>query len=107
MIRHTILFKTKADVSAKHIQEAMKGFLDLQNKLTGVITMLGGACHFNESVVRDKANKIFTHSISIDFEEKRDIDNFFNNPVTNSAKDGIVNIVEGGYEGIIGFELVN
>ncbi|MBX3710108.1 MAG: Dabb family protein [Gammaproteobacteria bacterium] len=103
MIRHTILFKVKPNAQA--VNKAIADFLALKEKLPGMLSIMGGECHFHEDPVKEKANKTFTHAISIDFKDEATLERFFNDPVTHPAKDGIVNIVEGGYDGIIGFEI--
>lgn len=103
MIRHTIMFKVKSNTQA--VNKAIVDFLALKEKLPGILSIMGGECHFHEDQVKEKANQIFTHAISIDFKDEAALDKFFNDPITHPAKGGIVNIVDGSYNGIIGFEL--
>ena len=107
MIRHSILLKTKRNINNEQIDNAIKKFLDLKNQLPGIMTIMGGKCRFNENNIQYTANDLFSHSISIDFKDQRDLDNFFENPITHAAKGAILDITEGGYEGIIGFEIVS
>lgn len=103
MIRHMILFKVKPNTLA--VDTAIANFLALKKQLPGIISIIGGECQFHENKIKEKANKTFTHAISIDFKDEDALDRFFNDPITHPAKDSIVNIVDGGYDGIIGFEL--
>ena len=105
MLRHTILFKTKHNISDAEINSAISQFLDLKYKLKGIISIMGGICHFNEKNIQQRANDVFTHAISIDFETQQNLIDFFENPVTHPAKGAILSIVEGGYNGVIGFEI--
>jgi hypothetical protein len=105
MIRHTILFKAKPSISEQVITSAIANFLTLKDKLPGVATIIGGKCSFHEAKVAERANHFFTHAFSIDFKDEDALNTFFSDPVTHSAKDDILNIAVGGYEGIIGFEL--
>lgn len=42
----------------------------------------------------------------MDFKDQAAYDAFLNDPVTHPAKDNIVSIVEGGYDGIVGFDFI-
>ncbi|HEV2613589.1 MAG TPA: Dabb family protein [Gammaproteobacteria bacterium] len=101
MIRHTILFKTKAGLSEQVIEAACADFLSLKKKLPGIVTMVGGRCALHEG----KGSNVFSHAFSIDFLDKKAMNLFLTDPVTHPAKDGIVNIAEGGYAGLMGFDL--
>ncbi|NNM60357.1 MAG: Dabb family protein [Legionellales bacterium] len=101
MIRHTILFKTKPSATKQTLEQAFAHFIALKNKLPGIVNFVGGECDFHERSV----NKAFTHVFFIDFENESALDTFFHDPVTHPAKDEIVNLAEGGYDGLIGFNL--
>ena len=101
MIRHTVFFKVKENTSNQKIESALNDFLELKNKLPGIITMMAGKCGRHEG----KGEHLFTHAFSIDFKDQAAYDNFLQNPITHPAKDGIVNIVENGYDGLMGFDL--
>lgn len=100
MIRHIILFKVKHNCPTIAVNQALQNFLSLQKKLIGIEAMMVGECYFHE----DNSSE-FTHAISIDFLDKKTLENFFNNPITNFAKDGVVRIAEHGYQGVIGFSI--
>ncbi|NNM59962.1 MAG: Dabb family protein [Legionellales bacterium] len=101
MIRHTILFKVKPSVTKQAIEMAIAHFIALKNKLPGIISFLGGECEFHE----ESANRRFTHVFFIDFENEATLDTFFHDAVTHPAKEEIIRIAEGGYEGLTGFNL--
>lgn len=101
MIRHTIMFKVKPGLSEQTVASSCANFLALKSKLPGIITMMGGKCHLHEG----KGGNIFTHAFSIDFKDQEALDRFLSDPITHPAKDGIVNIADGGYAGLIGFDL--
>jgi hypothetical protein len=106
MIRHTVLFKVKAGTPNQVVVTAISDFLALKNKLSGLISIVGGKCHFHEQKSSNAFAGTFTHGFSMDFEDQGAYDAFLNDPVTHPAKDGIVNIAEGGYEGIVGFDFI-
>src|SRR3990167_2741223 len=101
MIRHTILFKIKPGISKEAAEMAFANLIALKNKLSGIVTMIGGKCELHEG----KGGDIFTHAFSIDFKDREAVNSFLNNPVTHPAKEGIINIADGGYEGLVGFDL--
>ena len=107
MIRHTILFKMKSTTSAEEIDHAINSMCDLQNKLPGILRIIAGECYFHD----DKSTSFFSeglsHGISIDFVDQNALDRFFKDSLAHPAKDEIVNIAEGGYEGIIGFDFID
>lgn len=102
MIRHTILFTLKADVSRQEFDQLMTEMLGLKEKLSGILNIIGGACDFHEATQA----KPFTHGFSIDFKDNLSLERFFNDSVTHSAKNKIVHAAVGGYDGIIGFNFM-
>jgi hypothetical protein len=110
MIRHTILFKVKPDVTQDNINDALFSMQELQKKLSGIFAIHVAECHFHD----EKSKEFFmhnmqgiSHAISIDFFDQKSLDNFFNNLITIPAKRKIVNITENCYQEIIGFDLEN
>ncbi len=99
MIRHTILFKLKSEVPKREIERVFTDILALTSKLEGVTAITGGTCHFHEA-----GDQVFSHGISIDFDNKTSRDAFIGNPITWPVKEHIVSIAEGGHAGIIGFD---
>ena len=101
MIRHTILFKVKPEVSQQAIDSAFLNLFALQNKLHGIHKIAGGKCNFHRGVV----DATITHGFSIDFENDDACNEFLQNPITQPAKDGIVNIAVNEHEGLYGFDI--
>jgi hypothetical protein len=106
MIRHTILFKVKAAVSIQEIDDAIHAMCNLQKILPGIFAIVAGECHFHDGKSTDFFSEAVSHAISIDFMDQAGLDRFFNDPITYSAKNMIVNIAEGGYAAIVGFDLM-
>lgn len=111
MIRHNIIFKAKSGVSDEQIAQAINDFCMHDRDLKNVFSMMGGECHMHD----EKSTNFFmhdiargaTHCISIDFTNRQALEDFFNNPALLAAKESIVAIAEGGYEGIVAFDLEN
>lgn len=106
MIKHTVLFKIKAATPNQTIESAVSDFLALKDKIPGLLSIAGGKCHFHAQKSLDAFARIFTHGFSIGFKDQKAYDTFLNDPLTHPAKDGIVNIAEGGYDGIVGFDFL-
>jgi hypothetical protein len=110
MIRHTILFKVKSNVTQDDINDALFSMNELKNKLNNIFAIHTDECHFHDEKSKDffmHHMQGVSHAISIDFVDQNALDNFFANPITVPAKNKIVNIAENGYQGIIGYDLEN
>jgi uncharacterized protein (DUF1330 family) len=105
MIRHIILFKVNPDVSEHLTESAIKNMCALKDKLPGILEIVGGQCQFHNEKSTHFFSGAVSHSIIIDFEDKNALNTFFNDPITHPAKNDIVNIAEGEYAGIVGFDL--
>lgn len=111
MIRHNIVFKVKPGTSDDEIASAIEGFRQHERTLNKVFSIIGDTCHFHD----EKSTVFFmhnmprgaTHCISIDFFNRQALDDFFANPDLLPAKEAIVAIAEGGYDGIVAFDLEN
>lgn len=102
MIRHTVLFTVKPNISKQEIDTIFHEVLALKNKLPNILSIMGGACDFHETI-KERAMNIFTHGFSIDFKDQNALDTFFNDPITHPVKEKIINAAVGGYDGIFGF----
>ncbi len=99
MIRHTILFKTKPTVSKKVMDDLVVQLWGLKKYIPGMISVVGGQCEFHEASPATS----FSHGFSIDFNDQKALDSFFEDSITHSVKDSILEIAEGGDKVIIGF----
>lgn len=106
MIRHTILFKIKPGVSSQITHNAIENICALKNKLSGIVSIMGGECTYHSEMSARFFKDVMSHSISIDFKDKAAYDAFINDPVTKPAKENLVKIVERGYDGIIGLDFI-
>ncbi len=103
MIKHTVLFKMKADVSQKEIDSIFIELKELTAKLPGANSIVGGKCHF----IEDSEEKFpVSHGFTIDFTDEKSRDNFMTNPICDDVKNHIIQSVEGGYESLFGFEFI-
>jgi hypothetical protein len=111
MIRHTILFKVKQNAADFEVDEALTAMRELAQSLSGVFAVDVGECQFHDEKSRFfftyKMLQGVTHAVSIDFKDESELEDFFVNPVTKTAKDLVVKIAENGYKGVIGFDLEN
>jgi hypothetical protein len=100
MIRHTVLFKLKPDVSKLEVEYIFQDVLSLTNQLSGILSITGGTCFFHDR----KDGQPFTHGFSIDFTNQAARDSFLNDSIVNPIKTKIVNVADGGNKGVIGFD---
>lgn len=107
MIQHTILFKVKPYTSQQMIQEAIDHMISLQNKLPGILHIAAGECQFHDEKSKSFFEEGVSHAISIDFKDQEALNQFFSKLITYPAKNSIVNIVDGGYERIVGFDFID
>ena len=111
MIRHTIMFNVKSDVSTQEIEAALTAMQELRNKLPGIFAITTGECNFHDEKSRlffsYKIHMGVSHTVSIDFVDENALEDFFQNPVTHPAKNAIIKIAVNGYNGIVGFDLEN
>jgi len=105
MIRHIILFKVKSNVSDNEIESAVAKMCALKGKLSGLLSCVGGECQFHDEKSTSFFSSAVSHSITMDFKNKIARDIFLNDPITNPAKDAIVNIATFGYQDIVGFDM--
>jgi hypothetical protein len=101
MIRHTVLFKLKPDVSKQDVETIFTDIIGLTGKLDGILAITGGTCFFYD---HNKNSQPFTHGFSIDFQDEMARDSFLNDSVTHPVKDKIKNLSAGGNKGVIGFD---
>lgn len=99
MIRHTVLFKAKHDISVHEMACIYAEIHNLKKHLTGIISILCGECDFHEAT----EIRPFSHGFSIDFKDQQALDSFFHDPVTYPVKEMIIKACAGGARGIIGF----
>jgi hypothetical protein len=102
MIRHTVLFTVKPDVSKQEVESIFTDIVDLSGKLQGILSITGGTCYFHD--LKEKGRQPFTHGFSIDFSDEVARDAFLHDSITHPVKDRILNITAGGYQGMIGFD---
>lgn len=101
MIKHTVLFKMKAEISQEEIDKIFSELMQLKNKLSGINSIVSGKCYF----IEDSENKFpVSHGFTIDFSDEKSRDDFLTNPICNDVKNHIINSIEGGYESLFGFE---
>ncbi len=100
MIRHTVLFKLKPDVSKQEIERIFTDIVGLANHLPGILAITGGTCYFHDQ----KSGRPFTHGFSIDFADQGARDSFLHDAVTHPVKNRIMNVTTGGMDGVIGFD---
>lgn len=104
MIRHTMVFCIKPNLSQQIIDNAFTQLFNLKTKLPGIHKVTGGACHFYNNV---GSRYTITHGFSIDFDNQDDYSKFVNDPITHPAKECMAKIAVNGINGFFGFDINN
>ena len=104
MVRHTILIKARTDISSEMIDNVISHFCDLKNSVHGITTIVGGACNFHDEKSSNFFSGVFSHGISIDFKDQAAYDAFLSDRSTLPAKNKILDIAQGEYDGLVGFD---
>jgi hypothetical protein len=100
MIRHTILFKLKTDIPKREIERIFSDILGITSKFQGVAAITGGTCHYE-----NLGQQVFSHGISIDFDDKATRDIFINDQLNwMPIVAQIANISEPGHTGFTSFD---
>ena len=102
MNRHNVLFKIKPDINDAIIDAAFQLLFSLLNELPGFIRVAAGKCRFHKNYPI-QVDRLF--GFSIDFQDENAYNTFLNDPVTHPVKSALINIIDGGYEGIYGFDV--
>ena len=74
-IKHIVSLKFKKDVKGYEIENLKKSFINLQNKIPGVLSITGGKNNSPENL-----NKGFSHCFVITFEMNRHAQHIFRTP---------------------------
>jgi len=100
MIRHTVLFKLKPNVTPQVIEQIYADIIKSIDNAQGIAGMTGGSCHFTST-----NDSIFSHGISIDFEDRPARDTFIlNSERWASVLKKIADITQNGEAGLFVFD---
>ncbi len=101
MIRHTVLFELRSSATELNVKNAFDLLSQLQETLPGFIRLAYGECKFHGGPPTGK--KIY--GFSIDFANEEAYELFLQSPLANPAKESLLQIIEGGMDGIYGFDM--
>lgn len=101
MIRHTVLFEIKPNVSIAEVERAFAVLYDLKPKIPGFLRLAGGPSRLHKG--RDTNKRLF--GFSIDFANEDAYQQFLTDPIADNAKSGLLNVINKEYDGIYGFDM--
>jgi len=99
MIRHMVLLKIRADLAQEKIDELFALLAGLKDKVPGIVAFSGGPYASPEGL-----NKGFTHGFSMDFIDAAARDAYLPHPEHEVVKQAGLAALDGGIDGIIGFD---
>ena len=99
MIRHIVLMKIRAGVPQKQIDAVFAALAGLKNKIPGVLSFDGGPYSSKEGL-----NKGFTHGFAMDFPSAAARDRYLPHPEHEKVKGKVVEVLDGGIDGVIAFD---
>ena len=99
MIRHVVLFRARADVTAEEIAEVLGGIEALAVVVPGILATSSGADCSPEGLQRG-----MTHGFTVDFEDAAARDGYLVHPDHQAAGARLVGIAEGGIDGLLVFD---
>jgi len=100
MIRHCAIFRFKADASEAEIAELLHGFVELQDRIEGLLEVTVGRNGSGEGLSQG-----FNHGIIMDFVDKAAVENYLVHPAHLALAEKVVPRLEAGLDGALPFDL--
>lgn len=99
MIRHVVLFRARAAVSADEVASVLDGIEALASVVPGIVATSSGEDCSPEGLQRG-----MTHGFTVDFEDAAARDGYLNHPDHQAAGARLVAIADGGIDGLLVFD---
>ncbi len=99
MITHTVLFKTSPDVPPEYVEDVFTDLRNLTKKAPGILSFSGGAYSSDECL-----NRGFTHGFTMTFPSHEARSESLPLPEYRRVRGRIVEIVDGGLDGVLAFD---
>jgi len=99
MIYHMVLFKVRSDVSRAEIDTVFGELAGLRDKIPGILSYAGGPYSSDEGV-----NKGYDWGFCMTFESAAARDAYLPHPEHEIVKGHVLEILEGGIEGVVAFD---
>ena len=99
MITHTVLFKTRPDVPPEYVEGVFTDLRNLTKRAPGILSFSGGAYSSDECL-----NRGFTHGFTMTFPSPEARNECLPHPDYRMVRSRIVEMVEGGLDGVLAFD---
>lgn len=99
MITHMVLLKVKKDVPQAQIARVFAALAGLQQAIRGITSFSGGAYSSPEGLQRG-----FTHAFCMTFQSAAARDAYLPHPEHEQVKKLVLEVLEGGLDGVIAFD---
>lgn len=101
MIRHYVIFEIKPDTPPGAIQLAFAKLYELKNIIPGFLRAAAGECQFFKAGTQYPR----LYGLSIDFTDSDAYQHFLESEAAAPIKNNLLDLVEGGLQGLYGFDL--
>ncbi|MBM3991027.1 MAG: Dabb family protein [Planctomycetes bacterium] len=99
MITHVVLLRIRRDVSQAKVDAVFAALADLRTRIPGLLSFSGGAYTSPEGL-----NRGFTHGFVMTFEDAASRDAYLPHPDHEMVKAIVLNVLDGGVDGVVAFD---
>ena len=99
MITHMVLLRLRSDVTEEQTAEMFRALAGLQQKIPGILSFSGGAYTSPEGLQRG-----YTHGFCMTFESAAARDTYLPHPEHEVVKGIVVELLDGGVDGVCAFD---
>jgi len=99
MIAHVVLLKIRADVPAERVERVFGALSGLRRKIPGLLSFEGGPYDSPEGL-----NRGYTHGFRMTFTDAAARDTYLPHPEHELVKGLVLEVLEGGLEGVLAFD---
>jgi hypothetical protein len=99
MITHMVLLKIRKDVPHTQVERVFAALAGLKGRIPGLLSFSGGPYTSPEGLQRG-----FTHGFCMTFDRAASRDAYLTHPEHENVKLLVLEVLEGGLEGVIAFD---
>lgn len=99
MIVHMVLLKIRPDVPAANVRQVFQAIGDLRESIPGIVDYSHGPYSSPEGL-----NRGFTHGFCMTFTSATARDNYLPHPLHEVVKGRVLEILDGGLDGVLAFD---
>ena len=102
MITHVVLLKIAKNVSDEDVDRVFEELSSLRSKIPGIVSYSGGTYASDEGL-----NRGYTHAFTFVFTDDKARNEYLPHPEHMRVKGHLIEVVEGGLDGICAFDYVS